>query len=199
MDRFPVVIASRSFELSGFWRESIRRKAEKLAEFHPRITACRVVVEEPPRHHRSGALYTVRVDVEVPRGLIVIDRESAATLEEAVSRSFDAAGRRLEDFVRRHRDTARRVQWPPEGLVYEIFSEGGYGFLESEDGRSVYFHRNSVLGGLFERLTPGSRVRFVERMGEKGPQASTVAVVSLAPRADRRRRRGSPRGVSAPA
>ncbi len=49
-----------------------------------------------------------------------------------------------------------------------------FGFLESADGREVYFHRNSVLDGAFARLQVGSRVSFAEEAGDKGPQASTV-------------------------
>jgi cold shock CspA family protein len=42
-------------------------------------------------------------------------------------------------------------------------------FIETADGREVYFHCNSVLDDAFEHLTVGSEVRFVEEMGEKGP------------------------------
>ncbi|MGO9847760.1 MAG: cold-shock protein [Methylocella sp.] len=52
-----------------------------------------------------------------------------------------------------------------------------YGFIETSDGREVYFHRNSVLDNAFDRLTVGSEVRFVEEIGQKGPQASTVRLV----------------------
>jgi cold shock CspA family protein len=41
----------------------------------------------------------------------------------------------------------------------------------------VYFHRNSVLLGDFEHMTVGSAVSFVEEEGERGPQASSVALL----------------------
>jgi cold shock CspA family protein len=47
-------------------------------------------------------------------------------------------------------------------------------FIETADGCEVYFHCNSVLDDAFEHLTVGSEVRFVEEMGEKGPQATSV-------------------------
>ena len=62
-------------------------------------------------------------------------------------------------------------------LLKSLLINEGYGFLKTPDGREVYFHRNSVLDGRFEDLTLGSEVRFVEEVGEKGPQASTVALV----------------------
>lgn len=51
---------------------------------------------------------------------------------------------------------------------------GEFGFIETTDGRQIYFHRNSVLYGGFARLGLGARVVYVEEAGEKGPQASTV-------------------------
>jgi cold shock CspA family protein len=62
----------------------------------------------------------------------------------------------------------------PIGTVKMLDAEKGYGFLESTDGREIYFHQNSVLDGNFRRLAPGTRVLFSEEMGEKGPQASTI-------------------------
>lgn len=195
MMQTPVQIASRGFTLPPWWRERILDKAEKLGEFHHRITACRVVVEEPPRHKRKGRPYTVRIDLELPRAFIVVDREPAPTLDEAVERAFDAAGRRLQDLARRLNHDVKHHERAPVGRVAALFPDGGYGFLETEDGREIYFHRNSVLGGGFSRLTPGSSVRFAEEKGEKGPQASTVSVVTLAPRPERRRRRRAAAGV----
>lgn len=188
MIQVPVQITARGFKLADWWKEALRQKVEKLEEFHHRITACHVVVEAVTHHHRKGRVYKVRVDVEVPRGLIVIDREPAPTLEEAIELAFDAAGRKLEDLSRRLRGDVKHHEGPPEGTVAEVFPESGYGFILTEEGREVYFHRNSVLGGLFDKLTPGTRVRFAEEKGEKGPQASSVTVAKVAPRPERRRR-----------
>jgi cold shock CspA family protein len=58
--------------------------------------------------------------------------------------------------------------------VKKLLPEDGYGFLESADGREIYFHRNSVRELGFESLEIGARVRFAEEEGEKGPQASRV-------------------------
>jgi cold shock CspA family protein len=55
--------------------------------------------------------------------------------------------------------------------------EWGYGFLETPDGRELYFHEHSVLDGGFPELEVGSEVRFIEEPGEKGPQATTVTPV----------------------
>lgn len=65
----------------------------------------------------------------------------------------------------------------PRGRVAEINRDQGYGRIETTDGRMVYFHMHSVVDADFRRLTPGTEVRFVEEMGERGPQATTVHVV----------------------
>jgi cold shock CspA family protein len=54
----------------------------------------------------------------------------------------------------------------------------GFGAIEAEDGRKVYFHANSVLGAGAMRLRVGSEVTFAEERGRKGPQASTVKVLA---------------------
>ena len=64
-----------------------------------------------------------------------------------------------------------------EGKVKKIVPSEGYGFLETADDRRIYFNQASVLEGPFDRLQVGTRVRFAEEMGEKGPQASTVKVI----------------------
>jgi cold shock CspA family protein len=60
------------------------------------------------------------------------------------------------------------------GVVRTLMPEEDYGFIESADGREIYFHRNSVIDSGFDRLRPGARVNFKEEEGEKGSQASVV-------------------------
>jgi cold shock CspA family protein len=65
----------------------------------------------------------------------------------------------------------------PIGTVVRLDPTGEFGFLESNDGQEVYFHRNSVLGDGFSRLRVGSRVTFAEEIGEKGAQATTIKLL----------------------
>lgn len=185
----PVQIVARGFALNSWWRDKILRKAGKLTEFCSWITHCRVVAESRHKHSHKDRMYNVRIDISIPGRLLVIDREAEPTLNAAIDKAFDAAERRLEERVRVNRRHVKTHAPPPQAFVTELYPDAGYGFLETPDERRVYFHENSVLKGLFHRLTPGSRVRFVEEQGEKGPQARTVAVVALAPRPERRRRR----------
>jgi len=65
--------------------------------------------------------------------------------------------------------------------VARLHPDDGYGFLETPDGREIYFHCNSVVGGEFEQFQVGDEVRFAEELGDRGPQASTVHPASVRP------------------
>jgi cold shock CspA family protein len=91
--------------------------------------------------------------------------------------AFDTARRKLEDYVRRRRQAVKAHEVPPHGRVSRLFPQEDYGFIETPDGREIYFHRHSVLHDAFERLQVGAEVTFAEEEGKKGPQASTVRLV----------------------
>ena len=79
----------------------------------------------------------------------------------------------------RDRRSARRPEWPSSppllGIIDRIFAGEGYGFILTDGGEQVYFHRNAVHGGLeFERLAEGDRVALNIEAGLKGQQATTV-------------------------
>ena len=56
-------------------------------------------------------------------------------------------------------------------------AEKDYGFIDTPDIGEIYFHRNSVIEGEFDKLQVGGEVRFEIAEGDKGLQASTVRVV----------------------
>jgi cold shock CspA family protein len=106
---------------------------------------------------------------------LMVTRQPKPSFREALSDTFDAARRRLQDHARELRGDVKARAPQDRGWVSRLFSYEGYGFITAPDGREVYFHRNSVLEPGFERLAEGMEVRFVEEQGETGPQASTVA------------------------
>jgi cold shock CspA family protein/ribosome-associated translation inhibitor RaiA len=199
----PLQITFRNMASSEVVKGWIQEEANKLDEFHGNITGCRVVIELPNRRRKAGNLYHVRVDLTVPGGEVVVKRqanfrllpgrfESRPTkrlevkaphkdLRQAINDAFDAMQRRLQDFSRRRRREVKSHQAPPHARVTRLFPEKGYGFLETADGREIYFHRNSVLNNAFDRLAIGSTASFTEEKGDHGPQASTVKLVRRKP------------------
>ncbi len=180
--QIPLQISFRDMEPSAAVEAKIRDRAAKLDQYYDRIMGCRVVVEAPHRRHHQGRLYHVRVDMTVPQGELVvnrepIDRHAHEDVYVAIRDAFDAAQRRLADYARRQRGDIKLHEEAPASRVSKLFSDEGYGFIETPEGNEVYFHRNSVLNGNFARLEVGDEVQFVEEPGDKGPQASTVRLV----------------------
>jgi cold shock CspA family protein len=176
--QLPLQITARDISLSEAAEADIHAKAANLDTYYDGIMSCRVVVEGPVRHHRKGP-FTVRIDLTVPGAELVVDRHADADLYVAIRDAFDAARRRLEDYARRQRGDVKSHEETPRARVSRLFPEEDYGFLETSDGQEIYFHRRSVLHPGFDRLAIGTEVRFVEEAGEKGPQASTVAIAGV--------------------
>src|SRR5437868_3577320 len=153
--RLPLEIVARNIDLTGPARLEIEERASKLDQFYDRIMRCRVTVEGPGRHHLQGTC-GLRLDITVPGKEIVISRQSGEDILEAIKEAFGAAERRIEDHIRRARRLVKTHEGPPRARVSRLFPEEGYGFLETPDGRELYFHRNSVVGAGFDRLTLGA-------------------------------------------
>ena len=175
--QLPLQVTLRDISPSEAIEAYIRERAAKLEQFYDRIMSCRVVVEAPVRHHRKGGPYKVRIDLTVPGDELVVDRQVDEDLYVAIRDAFHAARRKLEDYARRQRGAVKVHEASPHARVAKLFPEEGYGFLETPDGREIYFHRNSVKDSDFDRLEIGTEVRFAEESGEQGPQASTVIIV----------------------
>ena len=61
-----------------------------------------------------------------------------------------------------------------EGRVKWFDDKKGYGFIEANDGSSVFVHHSSIEGAGFKSLTEGDRVSFEVEKGAKGPSATKV-------------------------
>jgi cold shock CspA family protein len=193
----PVQITFRNMPHSDSIEAFIREKAAQLDKYYDHVMACRVVVEVPHRHHRRGPHSHVRIDLTVPGGEIVVKREpslysgrkqaeagecakcsetatSHKHVRVAIREAFDLARRRLQDYGRRQRAEVKTHEGMPRGRICRLDKDRGFGYIETQEGREIYFHRNSVIGGGFESLGVGMEVIYVEEEGEKGPQASTV-------------------------
>ncbi|MFO0996085.1 MAG: ribosome-associated translation inhibitor RaiA [Alphaproteobacteria bacterium] len=185
----PLQITFRGLDPSDAIRAKIEERVERLERFHGRITGCRVVVEASDKHRHKGHLYNVRVDVTVPGSEVATNRAPAKAQDHqdvyvAIRDAFDATERRLEDHLRRVRGDTKTHEAQPHGRVIKLFPEREYGFIESSDGREVYFHRNAVTDDAYDRLSVGTTVRFTEIAGEEGAVASTVHIVGKHQRRD---------------
>ena len=164
-------------------RDAIEKHVDGLEQRWGRVTACRVVVKGPSQRHHTGGLYDIHIRLALPDGREVnVERtapadERRADLNFAINDAFKRARRQLQDHARRSQGQVKHHDEMPIATVARLDPSGEFGFLETADGREIYFHRNSVLNGGFVRLAVGSRVTFAEELGEKGAQASTVRLL----------------------
>ncbi len=179
--RLPLQITFRHMDPSPALEARIRQRAEALDQFFDRITACRVVVECRHQRHQQGKQFEVRVDLTVPGAEIVVGRDAGANhahedAHVAVRDAFDAARRLLEDHARGRRGAVKLHAVPDHGRIVRLLPERDCGFILTAAGEEIYFHRNSVAGGAFDRLEIGAEVRVVAQHSEsaEGLQASTV-------------------------
>jgi cold shock CspA family protein len=177
---------------------AVLKEANGLDRFFDQITSCRVVIEAP-RRREYGGLYNIRIDLSVPGEELVVEHNPTlhTTLQgleaerktkqsepnrerrdagHAIHEAFEEMRRQLQDYAKQLRGQPKQHDGMSLGTVTKLSPEEDFGFLEG-DGGGVYFHRNSVLAGHFDRLRIGSQVRFTEEMGEKGPQASSVRLI----------------------
>ena len=180
----PLEITFRNLDHSDAVEAKVREKVEKLEQVFDRITSCRVRIEAINRQHTKGNLYQVHIEIGVPGKQVMVDRNSGKNhahedIYVALRDAFNAARRRLEDHSRRKSGQVKSHEVPPHGKVARLFPYEGYGFIETADGREIYFHRNSLVEADFDKLEAGQEVRYVvaESESDKGPQASTVKLI----------------------
>ena len=174
--KLPLEVSARDVRINDETEELIRDKASKLNRFYDQIIGCRVKVDVPHRSQRRGTLYSVRIDITVPGGEVIVKREPDQDLHVAIVNSFETAQRRVKEYAEKQRGAVKTHSEKPVARVIRLFPEQGYGFLVTPEGREVYFHENAVLDGKFQALNVGTEVTFIEKSGDKGAQASSVAV-----------------------
>lgn len=154
----------------------IRESAAKLEHFHPRITSCRVAVEEIEKHQRQGRQFRVHVEVRAPGHEDVVSTlHHHEDVFVALRDAFDSVRRQLEDVVRESRGDVKLHARTLHGKVARLDVAEGFGFIEADDGREVYFNRESVVHPAFEHLQPGTEVQFIEAPAGEGIQAKRVS------------------------
>jgi cold shock CspA family protein len=174
-------LSAQDYGLSPKEEALIRTEVGKLERFYDGLMACSVAVVIPNRRSTGTPVaYLVRLDLAVAGGELAINRQPKPSFRQAVTDAFAAARRQLQDYARRQRAELPTGEPATRGRVTRLLPYEGYGFITSDDGDEIYFHRNAVPNNGFERLAIGTNVRFVEQEGQEGPQASTVVALGTA-------------------
>lgn len=190
--RVPLELTFGSIARTDDLEALVRREADKLERVCAHMISCRVRIERPQKHQRTGSPYRVRVNVRVPPGHELVARREAGEggmheeLATVVRQAFGAMQRQLRELTEKQRGGVKTHEEQQTTAVIErLLPEKDCGFLRTVDGRQIYFHRNSILNSEFDDLEVGAGVSFSEAMGEEGPQASMVRVLEDVRRKER--------------
>ncbi len=106
--RTPLQINFHGMDTSPALEALIRDKTAKLEQFHPNVTACRVVIDKPHQHKQQGEHFIVSIDVSVPGSNIVANHAHHEDVNVALRDAFFAARRQLEEHAVRMRGDGKR-------------------------------------------------------------------------------------------
>ncbi|MEX5728804.1 ribosome-associated translation inhibitor RaiA [Rhodovulum iodosum] len=180
----PLELSFTGIDTSDSIKALVQEKVDHLETLFDRITSCHVYIRAPHRSQRQGNLYEITVEVRVPGDeLVVHHRQNDAAAHQHLPVAVRHAFAAMEREVKRWKDKAggdvKVHDGPLQGRIVEIRHDEGFGRIAANDGRLVYFHRNSVVDGRFEDLAPRDTVDLVVQSEESeiGPQASTVRPV----------------------
>lgn len=179
--KLPLQVTFRNMDPSEAVEADIRDKAAKLDQYCSDIMSCRVVVEALHKHRHQGNLFHVRIDITVPNDELVVSRDpdqhqAHEDVYVTVRDAFQAAIRQLQAYNAKRQQEVKHHEPESHGRIARLVPMEDYGVIMTPDNREIYFHRNSVLNAEFDDLQEGAEVRFIEEIGDKGPQASTVKV-----------------------
>lgn len=177
----PLKITFRNVRKTPDIEARIVRQTAKLKHISNNILSCHMAVTKRQKPQKAANPFRVQIHVTVPpqHELVVIREASEGDFHERFSAVLDG----VFDIMRRQvkKLAEKRVKTVPEpqvdGFVSLLLRKEAYGFITSLDGREIYFHKNSLPAGEFDRLEIGTGVRWVEQQGEKGPQARSAQIV----------------------
>lgn len=176
------IISYLNIDPSPAVTEVIRRRIAVLERIHDRITGCEVALDSPQKHKAHGRVFRARLSLHLPGPDFSITREVAQgtasdDLLLAVNRAFSGAEKHLKRQKKKMSAVETKHHAPVlHGQITLIESELGYGYLKADDGREVYFQRDSFTTDVWDSLQTGTRLRFREQIGEKGPFASGASL-----------------------
>jgi len=184
----PVEIAFHNIPSIPWAEEEIRARVGKLEKIYDRLVACRVRVDQRANNSSRNIPPVVRIEMGVPGKDLVVSHEpdylqhkfQSPDLHNAINEAFRIAEDQLSEYKRQLQDRGTEpfhaVETQALGQVADIDPSGDFGFILTNTGGMLYFHRNSVLSGDFAALRRGNAVYYVEELGDTGPTASKVRV-----------------------
>jgi len=166
-----IEIQTQHVDMQPDWSAFIDERLARLAERYPRLIRVHVTLKQGGHHRRGNEEVAV---VATYPGATLRASKQEETMRDALHAAFDA----LERELAAHHDERRRFGKAPgprpAGTIARVFTDRGYGFIVTDDGEEIYFHRNALHQLDFASLTLGLPVEVEIEHGERGLQASRV-------------------------
>jgi CspA family cold shock protein len=77
---------------------------------------------------------------------------------------------------RRFKQSEEEFVQMAEGNIKKL-TDRGFGFINTDNGKDLFFHSSSVQGAGFDALREGQKVSYTEGRGQKGPCAENVTIL----------------------
>jgi cold shock CspA family protein/ribosome-associated translation inhibitor RaiA len=154
-------------------RELAEERIHGLAHGYADLIDVRISAR-PTGHHRHGG-QEVRITCQA-RGKEIVAARTRPDAGLALNETLDAFEREVRRMRERRADQRKeRPAEPPElGVIDRVRIDDDHGFVLTDAGLRVYFHRNAVQGLAFAELSEGQRVALDFEAGDEGPQATFV-------------------------
>ena len=172
----PLQITIKDIDHSPAIEQEIRAKIEKLEHYADDIISCHVVVELTQKHQQQGQLHNLHIRLTVPGKELVATRNAHENLWIAIKEASDDMRDQLRRYTEQRRKQVKNHPDVLQGEIARLFED--FGFILGPDGLTeYYFNDSNVTHSNFSRLSVGTKVHFIEGMGDEGPQARRVSVI----------------------
>jgi cold shock CspA family protein/ribosome-associated translation inhibitor RaiA len=181
--RQPLQITYRRVEPSNGIETCVRDRVSALESCYDAIISCDVLIESGGSDRLPDLGLHIHLDVCLPGRELDVDREAQGpeagrNIVAELQTAFSEMERQVKDYVRHAGVPASAGHLSGRGVVSELVAAMNYGLISTPEGIEVYFHRNQVIDGAFDRLRIGSTVEFSVAPSLLGAQATRVKLVS---------------------
>jgi ribosomal subunit interface protein len=166
-----IEIQTQHVAMQPEWRALIEGRLSRLAERYPELIRVHVTLRHGRHHLRGSDEVTI---VATCPGATLRAAKQEEEMRDAVHAALDAFERKLDKLHVERRHFAKAPGARPSGTIARLFTDRGYGFILTDEGEEVYFHRNALHELDFASLQLGLPVEVELERGERGRQASRV-------------------------
>ena len=173
----PLNLTYKEIEKSAAVSAYVRTRFQKLEKFSDKIIHCHVVIERVQKHQQNPIIHNVKIHLSIPHYDLTSDQNNDENLYKAIQKAFLKIQRQLQDSTQLLEGYKKHHEDIIQGTVTTLFTDRGFGFIESTWGEEYYFSDNNLTGkSSLSRLRIGTHVEFTENQGNEGLQANRVKI-----------------------